>query len=91
MNLIYDLDATKIPPRQQFYYVAMQSGGFSDCSFTKGDFYNMRRVGKHNLKSHDVDLLIQKLELLNKEDNNYYHSYVLDDEGTYRYTETFRK
>lgn len=58
-NLIHALDATNILSNQQYSYVVMQSGGFSSCSFTKGDFYNLCRDDKENIKSHDVNLLIQ--------------------------------
>ncbi|KMZ76176.1 hypothetical protein ZOSMA_105G00030 [Zostera marina] len=80
-NLINRLEESNIPPSQQYSYVAMQSGGFSSCSFTQSDFSNYRRDDKENMISHDVDILIKKFQTLKEHDDDYYYSYELDKEG----------
>ncbi|KMZ63618.1 hypothetical protein ZOSMA_3G00990 [Zostera marina] len=79
-NLIHALDATNILPSQQYSYVANRLGGLPNCSFTKTDFFNLPKTAKQNIHSHDVDILMRKLEFLKKEDDYYYYSYALDDE-----------
>lgn len=74
-NLIHTMDETDIPPSQQFSYMALQAGGYSQCSFTMSDFNNMGRDDQDNMRAHNAYIVLAKFAKCKERNNNFFYKY----------------
>lgn len=57
--------------------------GFSNISFTRGDFYNLRCDGCICAYEKDIDLLINKFDKLKASDSTFYYSKEKNNKGLF--------
>lgn len=81
-DLLDFMNSSQVLPSQQHSYLAVNSSGFSNFSFTQSDFYNYHRDARISASKKDVYILISKFSNLKAIDPSFYFSIHKDDKGT---------